>query len=337
MDTKKRIKIGMIGMGANGEAHLRNFIKHPYAEVVAICETNKKRLKEISEKYNIARTFTDMSIINQKDIDAITIHTPENLHRAPFVTALRASKNIFMEKPMTDSEEDLRTMVAEARKSDGKVLVGFILRFDPLFREVKTLVDDGKLGKIFYMEADYIHNLIEEYDLSPYRSHTATNWQEFMHAMPNDGVHAIDLLRFITDDEPIKVMSYANRISLPDAKYEATVVSIFKFASGCIGKVTVLYAPVGPRPTAFNLSLYGTEGTVVRDQVCLERCGKFEKFKEKYQEGHPFKPEDNHFIECLVKGKKMLTDTVDGAKSEIAGIYADKAIREGKPVKIPQV
>jgi predicted dehydrogenase len=113
-------------------------------------------------------------------------------------------------------------------------------------------------------------------------------------------------------------------------KNDSSVVEIFKFKNGAIGKVTDLYEPIAPYAYANNIAVYGTKGTIVRDMICLDESEGFTKIETTYSRGHPYKPEVNHFIDCILKDKKALIDAREGARS-VAGV-----ITVSQSIPIPQ-
>jgi predicted dehydrogenase len=327
MGKTVKIKIGVIGLGPNGMEHLINYRNHPDAEVAAVCDVNEGLAKEKAGQYNIAQVYTDLSILEQKDIDAVSICVPNPFHGEYAIKALKAGKHVFLEKPMALEMESVERIVELWRETGLKVMIGLILRFNPIFQLTRHLIDEGILGEIFYVESDYIHDL--------------RGYQHPEDPFGSDGIHPLDILRWYAGDV-VEVQAYSNKKIWPEIE-DATTVAIYKFKSGCIGKVTVTWVPIGPRPKAFNTSVYGSKGTVVRDEICLAGTKEFsplpikkESLEDPFRTGHPYKPEDIHFIDCLVQGKEPLINCLEGAKSTAACLVVKDAIRERRPVAIPQ-
>ncbi len=335
---RKKLGVGIIGLGHNGEAHLKAYQSNSFAEVIAVCDFSKRKVERIKKKYGIKYGSTDYQILEQDDIQIISINTSDHLHAEPFIRSLKAGKHTFVEKPMADNISDLRKMVKAAEKNSRlKTMVGQILRFNPLFAEIKRIIKKGTLGKIFYLEGDYIHNLKCQADKERYNPETKMNWYlEKELPMVGGGCHPLDLLRWFAQDEPVEVQAYSNRITFQKMKNDSSVVAIFKFKNGVIGKVTALYEPISPYAYANNIAVYGTKGTILRDTICLNEKEGFKKIVVKYSSGHPFEPEVNHFIECILKNKKPLIDSKEGAKTAAATIIASKALKEKKSIAIPQ-
>jgi len=134
---KKKLGVGIIGLGHNGEAHLRAYQSNPFTEVVAVCDLSEEKVQRLKEKYGIKYGYTNYRILERDDIEIISVNTPDHLHAEPFIKSLEAGKHTFVEKPMADDISDLKRMVETADKNPHlKTLVGHILRFNPLFQDL---------------------------------------------------------------------------------------------------------------------------------------------------------------------------------------------------------
>ena len=335
---QKKLGVGIIGLGHNGEAHLKAYQANPFTEVIAVCDFSKEKVEKIKEKHRIKYGYTDYQILKRDDIQITSVNTSDHLHAEPFIRSLEAGKHTFVEKPMADNISDLKKMVAASDKNPHlKTLVGHILRFNPLFIEIKKIIEKGILGKIFYLEGDYIHNLKYQADKERYNKQIKMNWYlEKELPMVGGGCHPLDLLRWFVQDEPVEVQAYSNRITFQEMKNDSSVVAIFKFKNGVIGKVTALYEPVAPYAYANNIAVYGTKGTIIKDMICLDERKGFTKIKTTYLREHPYEPEVNHFIDCILKDKKPLIDAREGARSAAAVITVSEALKEKRFTAIPQ-
>lgn len=328
------IGVGVIGLGKNGEAFVREYLDSSVAKLVAICDKSGERAELIAKKYGVKNVYTDYTILDREDIGVISIHTPDHLHAEPFVLSLQAGKHVFVEKPMADNISDLEHMVDAARegvKRGLKTMVGQVLRQNEYFKLMRNLVQKGILGDIFYVEADYIH------DLSYQKFVYGKEWHlEKEDPMIGGGIHPIDILRWIMDTNATEVQGFGNHLAFPEMSSDDCEIAIFKFANGCIGKVTALYGPIGPRPYGNNLSIYGTKGTIVREKIVLSGMHNFMDLPPVFQHEHPYKPGIEHFVSCIREDKATLVDAFDAANSASAVITARKSLKEKKIMTIPQ-
>ena len=321
-----KVRVGIIGAGHNGLSWCGNYETSAKTELVAICDRDAERLAAATERFPGADGYSDYRILERGDIDAISVHTSDHLHAEPFVKALEAGKHVFVEKPMANSIEDLKLMLQAASAAPHlKTMVGQVLRFNPHFAMLKKLVADGHLGEIFYMEADYIHDL---------------RYQQYMEQWKLDqeipivggGVHELDLLRWYCGDI-VSVQAAQHHIAYQEMEAPTTQVALFTFANGAIGKVTALYGSIGARPLLANMTIYGTKGTVRRDGLALDGMEQLLELPYDY-EGHPYSPQIEHFADCILNDKDVLVPAEEGAKSAQACLLAYEAATTGETIEV---
>ena len=331
-----KIGVGVIGLGRNGSSFLPIYAKHPDAELIGISDLIPENLARLKSEFDVpVATMDYRDILERDDIHAISIHTPDHLHKQPFVDALRAGKHVLVEKPMANSIPDLLEMTAAARASDRKTLVGQIMRFNPLFQRIKAMIANGDLGEIFYAEGDYIHDL--RYQAGQVDPLTGTNWYlEQECPIVGGSVHPVDLLRWFVGDI-VEAYAFGSRAEFAEMKEDASIVATFRFANGAIGKSTALYAPRTHMPKAYNLALYGTKGTILRDTICMEGESDFRPIDVVCPPGHPYDPEVAHFIKCIINDEPTLCNAFDGARSAMAVLAARESLHTGKPVVVCEV
>lgn len=144
-----KIRIGMIGVGGQGNGNLRGFL----GSVVAVCDVDSVRLgkaKETVEKANgKCAAYADYrKMLESKDIDAVVISTPDHWHALPSIDACLAGKDVYCEKPLTLTIAEGQAMVKAARKGNRIVQCGSQQRSDDKFRRGCELIRNGALGKI---------------------------------------------------------------------------------------------------------------------------------------------------------------------------------------------
>ena len=249
----------------------------------------------------------------------IAVCSPNPTHGEYTIRALKANKHVFVEKPMALEVESVQKIVDLWRKTHLKVMTGLIRRFNPLSQLVKHLIDEEVLGEIFYVESDYIHNL---------RGYT-----HIEDPFGSDGIHPLDILRWYVGDV-VEVQAYANRKIWPELEYPTTV-AIYKFKNDCIGKVTVTWVPVSIHP--HGARIFGSKATIIDNKICFTGTNEFIPLSVKLIHEHPYKPEDVHFIDCLVQMREPLISCLEGAKSTIACLVVKDAIKERRPIVIPQL
>ncbi len=151
MPKKKIFNVAVIGAGAIGHDHIRSFQQHPNARVVALAEISPARGREAADSYNIPNLATDYrTLLARTEIDVISIALPNFLHASVALDALRAGKNVMVDKPMATNARDAAKVVAAARKSRRLLMVGQNQRFTPEVQTAKQLVTKGVLGEVYH-------------------------------------------------------------------------------------------------------------------------------------------------------------------------------------------
>lgn len=164
-----KIKFAVIGYGNIGKRHVHHIIAHPEAELVAICDIPEKTIEE--ESLQSIKRYTDINIMLQEiDADVINVCTPNYLHHPHTISALNAGFHVVCEKPMAISSAECEDMIETAKKTDKTIFVVKQNRYNEPVQQVKSLLQDGILGKIFFININCFWNRNEYYYTeSPWR------------------------------------------------------------------------------------------------------------------------------------------------------------------------
>ena len=327
----QKVGVGVIGLGYAGLKHLKAYIQNPRTEVKGVCDKNEKLLHSISQEYGIKLATVDYEeLVAQKDIDIVSICTPDHLHTEPSIKALEAGKHVFCEKPLATTIEDCRKIIRVVKDTGLKFLTGQILRFAPFFISLKKIYDEGELGEAFFAESDYLQDA--RFLLSGWR----VDPQNPQDMVLGGGVHTLDLLRWIIG-EIEEVHAFANKKSLVDTPLSNDCIILsLKFKNGCIGKGLISVGCI--RPYALNLSIYGTKGTLINNKLFLDKIPGLQDFISiplPIENEFPyFGKEIDHLLNCIEKDKTPLVDAVEGAKTVATCLAGISSIKEGKAVKV---
>ena len=150
-----RITLGVIGVGAQGQSDLRDFLRHEDVRVTAICDVNQRNLERarqiIRERYGSpdVKVYADFrELAADATIDAVLMALPVHWHSIPSLEAIRQGKHIYHEKPMAMSFEEARQVRAAARKKGVVFQFGTQQRSDTKFRWACELARNGRLGRL---------------------------------------------------------------------------------------------------------------------------------------------------------------------------------------------
>jgi predicted dehydrogenase len=203
----KKVKMGIIGVGIQGEQQIKSFRTIENVEVLAIADLNEKRAKEVGEKYRIPRVYTDFhDLTKDQDIEAVSICTPDHLHTEPALTALENNKHLLIEKPLATNVADAQRIVEEADKRSLKLMVNFSNRWFPPYRLAKETIESGEIGKIASAYARLSDTIYVPTEMIKWSGKTSVLW--FL------GSHTFDLLRWLLQDEVKRVFGISRSIVL---------------------------------------------------------------------------------------------------------------------------
>lgn len=331
----KKLRAAVIGL-MMGEVHCQGYQGNANCELTAICDPDEKTLAERAKKYNPQIATTNWrEIIDNPDIDIVSVASPDYFHAEQSIAALKAGKHVICEKPMTLSIEESKAIVAEVEKSNAKFMIGQVCRFAPGFALAKKLISDGMIGDLYFVESEYAHN----YGVAP----GVGNWRVDARREPmiGGGCHAVDLLRWIAGDA-ISVSAFSNHKCLTDWPVNDCTIAIITFPNNVIGKVM---CSIGcTRPYTMRSVFYGTQGTIICDntsaeiKVCSKKLmqGKLDWATLPVSiSSHNIAGEIDEFVDCILNDKPVLTNVHEGAKTVATAMAAvESAKLGGQPINV---
>lgn len=155
--TSNAISVGMVGTSWWADAmHLPALDSHPNATIVAICGRNRENAQKMADTWKIPNVYTDYNdMIDNADLDAIVISTPNDTHYPITMKALEKGLHVLCEKPIALTYAQAQEMATLADEKGVKHLAPFTYSFMPTARYIKQLVDDGYLGKPYHLNLRY--------------------------------------------------------------------------------------------------------------------------------------------------------------------------------------
>ena len=341
----KKIRMAVVGLRTFGrKSHVVGVVGNPNAELIAVCDTVEDIAKQVSEEYNVPYYLDYKELIKREDLDAITIATPDQVHREIAVAAMAAGKDVLCEKPMALSVEDCKLMVEASKKYGRKLMIGQICRKAPSFILAKELIDRGDIGEIFFIESEYAHDYSKKKSTDTWRFNPASP----RHAVTGGACHAMDLMRWIAGD-PTEVFAYSNKKMLDFSPTDDCTVAVMKFPNDVIGK---LFTAVGcKRRYTMRTVIYGSKGTIIVDNTSAD----LSLFKSEVEGSEQFTPTIEHqsveikipvraikhnihaeigeFVQCILNDTAPETDGVEGGKTVAACCAIVESTHTGEKVK----
>ncbi len=330
----EKVRFGVISASGMAQGHMNAIVWNRNAELKAVCDIDEAKLNECAEKYSVDGYTDYREMLKREDIDAVVICTPDQLHREMLEESLKAGKHVLCEKPMALTIEDCKAMVKAAKASDRKVMVGQICRYTPGFVKAKKLIDEGKIGELFFVESEYAH----DYAFIQGQG----NWRldPLRHGYLGGGCHAVDLTCWIAG-HPTEVMAYSNHKMLEHWPTDDCTIAIMKYPNDVIGKVFV--STGCKRNYTMRSVFYGSKGTIITDntspnmQVFLTdaSCGYTTPMLYPISiNNHNTVGEIGEFVDCIINDKPIATTVYEGAATVAAALAAIRSTKSGMPEKV---
>jgi predicted dehydrogenase len=243
----KNIRIGILGVGRFGRLHLNVFRQLKNCEVVAIADTDKDLLKQVSEKYGIHLAFSNPEDLMKADLDVIDIVTDEHTHGPLAIRALENGKHVFIEKPIATTVEQAEQIYQLSRVHHRIVMVGNISRFGQPYYMMKKTVQAGILGTIGHIRAkrDFSRDWFESFG-------------KRVHPVYESGIHDLDLILWYADSVCKEV--YAVERNLSGYQYPDLFAATLTFENGIVATLESawLVPHKAPQNLTETLELDGT-------------------------------------------------------------------------------
>jgi predicted dehydrogenase len=155
---QNHLNVGVVGLGWIAQViHLPILEKLPDATVVAVCDIDKARARYVSEKHGIKRVYTDIhEMLKQDDIQAVHVCTTTDTHADVAISSLEGGKDVLVEKPLARTYTEAARIVEAANRSGKKLMVGMNNRFRPDAMILRSFIEAGELGDIFYTKGGWL-------------------------------------------------------------------------------------------------------------------------------------------------------------------------------------
>lgn len=353
----------VIGGGWVSTQHCAAYAKNPHTRVVAVCDQRieQARRRVAESELAGAAVYDDIEkALRHPGVDIVSICTPQHVHCRQTVAAAEAGKHILIEKPAGISLDELRAMRRAVRRAGVRTVVGFVLRWNPLFQTLKTLMADNAIGRPYYVETDYLSNNGSWWSGWNDARTTAQGVSAFLVG----GCHAIDALRwFAAPGEfeaaaPVEVYAVSGGRrkgttreyqpasnswidGAPPMEYDGLEVALVKFADGTLGKVSVNAECI--MPYRFPIRIFGDLGSVFDNRVWSHKFSGQTDWLElpvirpdsSNVAHHPFQAEIDHLVDCVRTGRESHCNLDDAIKTHEIAFAALQSAKTGQPVKLP--
>jgi len=327
----KPVSVGVIGAGGWGKNLIRNYSEIDAAELRWVCELDEGKRSRSQHQFPARfETASVEDLFQDPELDAVVIATTGPSHHELALGALKAGKDVYVEKPFTLSVRDARELV-EIAKKDGRILmVGHLLEYHPVVVKLKELIDEGYLGDVRYIYSQRLN-------LGTIRGDENAMW--------NFAPHDISMIQYLLGRAPTDVSARGQSYLQPGI--EDVVFLSMNFGDRVMGHVHVswldphktrrLTVVASQRMAVFDdlestekLKIYDKGAHVSTDyDTFAEYVGlRFGDITIPYiRSGEPLKIECEHFLSCVRNRTTPKSDGLDGLRVVDVLEAADRSLK----------
>lgn len=280
----RKVKVGVIGTGFIGPAHIEAMRRLGHVDVVALADVNEEVARQKADALSIPSAFGDYKkLLADPGIEVVHICTPNNLHYPMSKEAMAAGKHVVCEKPLAMNSAEAKDLLKIAHEKKLVNAVHFNIRFYPLIHHIRAMIQNGDLGKIFAVNGSYQQDWLF--------LDTDYNWRlepEFSgdsRAVADIGSHWFDAVEFMTGIKVAKVMAdfatfhpirkkplkpietYSGKMLTPEDYQDMRIDTedyasvLLRFDNGAHGSLTVNQVAAG-RKNRIYFEIYGSKAAI---------------------------------------------------------------------------
>ncbi len=340
---KTPLGIGVVGCGRWGPNHIRTFHSVAGCEVRWAADLSEERRLAVQRQFPGVRMTSNVSeLVEAEDVDAVVIATPTCSHHALGKQALAAGKHVLCEKPLTVEVDESLELLDLAKTNGLTLMVGHIFMYNPGVIYLKRKIDEGVLGRVFYMDA-------VRTNLGPIRQDVG--------AVYDLASHDVSIFNFLLGAEPCQVSAVGGSYIQRD--HEDMAFLTLGYPSGAMCHVHVSW--LNPRKVR-QLTVVGNKKMAVWDDMQplesirlydkgLEERPSYDTFGQfqmilrdaditipRIEMFEPMRRQAEHFVDCIRDGRQPLSDGRNGL-SVVRALNAalESMQHQGRPVSIESV
>ncbi|MCJ7718527.1 Gfo/Idh/MocA family oxidoreductase [Candidatus Bathyarchaeota archaeon] len=309
----RKLGVAVIGTGFWGRNHARVFKELAETELLAICDIDAERARSVAKQFGVTPYTNTGKMVRNENIEAVSICTWSTSLAREALKALKAGKNVLVEKPMAESVKQAENLLKTAEKEGLHLTVGFLMRFIPGLQHIRNALEDKTLGEPVCASAKRVGQ-----------------WPERIGdvgVVKDTAIHDLDVMRYVFDEDPVAV--YAKTGSIAHRKFEDYAQIMLAFKGGKSAFIESNW--LTPYKTRVFM-ITGSEAIMKLDYITQELTieNARETVQPRYTVQEPLKLELQHFAKCITEKEKPLVTGEDGLKALKLAEAALKSSATGK-------
>ncbi len=328
-----KLAVGVVGLGL-GRHHAAAYGDSDGVGRLVVCDPEADRVEQVRASVPAVAAGYDAleRMLEAESLDAVSIVTPDHLHRPHAEACLAAGCHVLLTKPLATDLADGRAILRAAKAASRRLMVAHERRYRAHIRALKDMLDAGELGDIIHLRIDTIQDKREQFRRAPWYASAEAGRT----ALVGSGIHEVDLLRHLIGEPIASVFAYSNRLGTLDFPEDKTTAALYRFAGGAIGQVTVTYEAHWPAAGVLDdhFRLIATKGLVVGSRVARDGGSDWEALP---LDAEPLVAASRRcvdaFLEAIEAGAPVPITGEDAYHSLAACVAADESAASGGATK----
>lgn len=257
--------IGIIGCGKIAQKrHIPEYTDNPNANLLGFFDLNQARAEALAKLHGGIAYKSYQELLENKEIDAVSVCTSNDSHAAITIAALLAGKHVLCEKPMATTLADCEAMVETAKQQGKYLMIGQNQRLTKTHVKAKELISSGLIGEIVTFRTTFGHGGPETWSIDPGKNTWFFDKQKaVMGAMADLGIHKTDLIHFLTGQEIVETTARLYTLDKRGADgnligVDDNAFCIYKLEGGAVGTMAVSWTHYGAEDN--STVIYGSKG-----------------------------------------------------------------------------
>ena len=333
----RKLGIGVAGVGEMGRRHAENLRRNvPEARLIAVADVAQDRARQVAGDLEIEHSYSSLeAMLENREVDAVVIATPDKFHAQAIELAARAGKDILCEKPLALNLQDAHAALASVAKSGQRLQVGFMRRYDPAYAAAMQRIENGEIGVPVIFKS-----LGRDKDQPPLAMYEANVCGMIFYT---NTIHDFDLARWLMRDEVVSVHAYTTSTIRPEvARYGDVVASVvnLQYQGGAIGNVESYAQAVYGYDV--RTEIIGSKGSIMigsLDRIpavfMTTRGGEqplADHFLSRFRDAYLSEMKD--FVQTILNDHEPRVTGEDGLKALAIAVAAEKSHKRSAPVGV---
>ncbi|MDO7269753.1 Gfo/Idh/MocA family protein [Shouchella clausii] len=256
-----KLKVAVVGCGSIAiHRHVPEYAANPNVELVAFCDLNIEVAQKLADQYGVKQVYdSHEAMLKEAKMDAVSVCTQNVDHAQVSIDAANAGCHVLCEKPMATSIEEAQQMIDAAKANNVKLMIGHNQRLMPPHVKAKEILQSGKIGKPLTFKTTFGHGGPDAWSIQGKDTWFFQKDKAFVGAMGDLGVHKIDLMRWLFDEEVAEVAAFVETLD-KDADVDDNATTLLRMENGAIGTMAASWTYYKGEDN--TTSIYGEKGVL---------------------------------------------------------------------------